>query len=371
MEIGLGVIGAGSFGLYALQQFLQTDGVRLVAMAATHREAARAVARRFGIETVLETDQLLSRDDVHLVYIATPPFLHFEQAMAALAAGKHVFCEKPLALSITQADHLVHEARSRGLLLVANLLQRYNPLADIVRQLIQQHVLGNLLHGYFENYAADEGLPPDHWFWDRKKSGGIFLEHGVHFFDLLSYWLGPGTVLAAQRTLRPPHNIEEQVQCTVRYGHSILFNFYHGFHQPSRMDRQELRLVFEQGDVTLYQWVPTCARVYALVDEAKTRELAELFRPARLGVLQVFSPKDRWCTGRHRPIDGFQLIELSYGQDVPKGRRYSELLRQVFADQLAWIRDPSHVRKLTEQESRDCVAMACAADQLASDSANP
>ena len=73
-------------------------------MAGTHREAARAAALRFGIPDIEEVDKLLERDDVDLVYIATPPFLHFPQAMAALEAGKHVICEKPLAMTVEQAD---------------------------------------------------------------------------------------------------------------------------------------------------------------------------------------------------------------------------------------------------------------------------
>ncbi|GIW92881.1 MAG: hypothetical protein KatS3mg110_0922 [Pirellulaceae bacterium] len=369
MEIGLGVIGGGNFGLYAVQQFLQVDGVRLVALAATHREAALAFARRFGIERVLELEQLLDHPQVDMVYIATPPFLHYPQALAALEAGKHVFCEKPLALNVAQADRLISEAHKRNLLVAANLLQRYNPVADAIQELIRRRVLGELLHGYFENYAADEGLPAEHWFWDRAKSGGIFVEHGVHFFDLLAYWLGSGTVVAAQRSLRPPLGLEEQVQCTVRYSGSVLFNFYHGFHQVGKMDRQELRLVFELGEVTLFEWIPTRARVYALLDEARTRQLVELFPRARLDVLQVYSAKDRVCTGRHRAVDGFQLIELHAGDGVTKGQRYCELLRAIFADQVAWVRDRSHRRRLTEQESRDALAMACEADRLACQSA--
>src|ERR1043166_7156595 len=96
-------------------------------------------------------------------------------------------------------------------------MQRYNPVFDMVRRLIDSRVLGEFLHGYFENYASDEGLPPEHWFWDREKSGGIFIEHGVHFFDLFNGWLGPGQVVAAQRTLRPGTNLEDQVNCTLRY----------------------------------------------------------------------------------------------------------------------------------------------------------
>jgi predicted dehydrogenase len=364
-DIELGVIGCGGFGLFALQHFAQVPGVKLVAMAGTHRQAAVAAAKRFGIPDIEDVEQLLERADVDLVYIATPPFLHHPQALAALRAGKHVICEKPLALSLEQAHEMIAEAHRHERLLVANLMQRYNPLADAVRQLIQSRALGDPLHGYFENYAADEGLPPDHWFWDREKSGGIFIEHGVHFFDLIASWLGQGTVLAAQRTLRPQSDVEEQVQCTVQYGPSMLMNFYHGFHQPGRLDRQELRLVFERGDVTLFEWVPTRVRIHAIADESATRTLCECFPGARLDVTQVYSPKDRECLGRHKPLDVYQMIELSLGEADLKMHRYGELLRAMLADQLAWIADRRHARRVTEQNGRDSLAMAVAADRLA------
>ncbi|MEX0936855.1 MAG: Gfo/Idh/MocA family oxidoreductase [Pirellulales bacterium] len=364
-EVGLGVIGCGGFGLFALQQFAQVPGVKLIAMAGTHREAALAAAKRFDIPLIDQPEEMLQRADLDLVYIATPPFLHYSQATAALAAGKHVICEKPLALNLQQADEMVGLARRNDLLLIANLMQRYNPMADAVRGLIESGALGEVLHGYFENYAADEGLPPGHWFWDPQKSGGIFVEHGVHFFDLLASWLGPGTVVAAQRTLRPTSGIEEQVQCTVQYGSSVLMNFYHGFHQPGRLDRQELKLVFERGDVTLQGWVPTQVRIRAIADEAATRTMCELFPDALLNVTQVYARGDRHCQGRHKPLDVYQMMELSTGDGPPKLHRYGELLRTMLVDQLAWLHDRDHPRRITEQNGRDSLAMAVVADALA------
>ena len=185
-QLGIGVIGCRGFGLFALQQFVQVPGVRLAGMAGTARPAALAAAQRYGLEDVVDVDRLLDLPAVDVVYISTPPFLHYEQSKLALAAGKHVICEKPLALTVEQADELVGLARRHDRLLVANLMQRYNPLFDIVGQVIDRRPLGEFLHGYFENYASDENLPPEHWFWDREKSGGIFVEHGVHFFDMLT-----------------------------------------------------------------------------------------------------------------------------------------------------------------------------------------
>jgi len=363
--IRIGVIGCGGFGLFALQHFTQIPGVKLVGMAGTHREAAYAAARRFGVPDIVEVEALVEQPDLDLVYISTPPFLHYPQAMAALRAGKHVICEKPLALNLEQADEMIATARERGLLLVADLMQRYNPLFDTVRRLIESKVLGELLHAYFENYATDEGLPPEHWFWDRSKSGGIFVEHGVHFFDLFEGWLGRGEVVAAQCSVRRGTTIEDQVQCTVRYGEGVHVNFYHGFHQPGRMDRQEMRLLFERGDVTLYEWVPTRVRIHAIADEKGTRDLCDLFPGARLDITTVYPPKDRACRGRNKSLDIYQMFDLHWGEGNYKMHIYGELLRSMFRDQWAWIRDRSHVRRITEENGRASLAMAVEADRLA------
>jgi predicted dehydrogenase len=364
-EVGLGVIGCGGFGLFALQQFVQVPGVHLVGMAGTARPAAEAAARRFGLDDVVDIEKLLALSAVDIIYISTPPFLHYEQAKLALTAGKHVICEKPLALTVEQADELIALARQQDRLLVANLMQRYNPLFDMVGQLIEKRPLGELLHGYFENYASDENLPAEHWFWDRDKSGGIFVEHGVHFFDMSAGWLGAGEVVAAQASRRHGKIIEDQVQCTVRYGQEVHINFYHGFTQSGRMDRQELRLIFERGDLQLHGWVPTYTRIHAIADESQTRTLCELFPGARLDVLAAYAPKDRKCAGHGHEYDVYQQFDLHWGEGRDKSRLYCELLRVFMTDQLAWIRDRSHVRKTTEQNGRDSVATACVADRLA------
>jgi predicted dehydrogenase len=248
-------------------------------------------------------------------------------------------------------------------------MQRYNGLFEVVRRLIESRVLGEFLHGYFENYASDEGLGADHWFWNRERSGGIFIEHGVHFFDLFAGWLGNGEVVSAQRNVRPGTEIEEQVNCTVRYPGGGLVNFYHGFTQASRMDRQEFRLLFERGDVTLEEWVPVRARVRAIADEDQTRRLLELFPGARLDVSNTYGGKDRAASGRHKTLDILQKIEISYDPGTKKLHCYGDLLRRMFGDQMAWVHDRKHRRAVTEENGRDSLAMAVEADRLAHRSA--
>lgn len=363
--VRLGVVGCGGFGWFALQQFAQVPGVQLAAMAGTHRPAAELAVRRFGIPNVGEVERLVADPQIELVYIATPPFLHYSQAMLALEAGKHVICEKPLAMNLDQADRMLSLARAKGRLLVANLMQRYNPVFHRVQSLIASEVLGAVLHGYFENYASDENLPPEHWFWDREKSGGIFIEHGVHFFDLFAGWLDEGEVVAARRSERPGTRIEDQVQCTVRYGSGVHVNFYHGFHQPGRLDRQAARLVFERGDVTLSGWVPTSVTIRGIVDEQSTRAMCDIFPGGVLDVTDHYGAAQRACRGRGKQLDVCQAIELRWGEGRQKLPLYCEVLRAMMQDQVQWIRDRQHARTITEENGRRSLALACDADRLA------
>ena len=88
-SLGVGILGFGGFAMFATQQFAQVPGVALRCIAGTHREASLACAERFGLENVERMEVLLARPDVQLVYIATPPFLHYAQAKAALPTRKY------------------------------------------------------------------------------------------------------------------------------------------------------------------------------------------------------------------------------------------------------------------------------------------
>ena len=133
------------------------------------------------------------------------------------------------------------------------------------------------MHGFFENYASDENLDANHWFWDETKSGGIFIEHGVHFFDMFSGWLGAGKVVNALQMQRPAvhSKITDRVQATVLYKEGTV-NFYHGFDQPKILDRQEMRLQFERGEITLYEWVPVKMKLHGLLQDEQLKFLKEM-----------------------------------------------------------------------------------------------
>ncbi len=360
------MLGGGAFGHYAVQELTRLPGVALVAMAETRREASQALARRLGIPLFKSAAELVKMEDVDWVYVATPPFLHREHVTAALAAGKHVLCEKPLALDLESADEMLRLAASKGVLLTTNLMQRYGAFFEPVRAIVQQGVLGTFLQGSFENYASDEGLHPDHWFWDPAKSGGIFVEHGVHFFDMLAGWFGEGRVVAAQRSVRAETGVEEQVNCTVRYPGGGLVTFYHGFTQPSLLERQAFRLSFERGDLLLEEWIPTSLRLHGIVDDEAARRVRALLPGASVEVRERYTGDAARKTIRHRAFQATQRIAV-VASGESKDARYAQALRALFSDQIRRLREPGYVSRLTEANGRASLAVAVEATRLAAE----
>lgn len=375
----VGLVGCGAFARFSMAQYRRLPDVCVASVADIDPAAAEWAAAELHSEP-RAPEALLTAPDIDLVYIATPPALHHRQASMALRAGKHVLVEKPLATTVADARALEEIAVREHLACVANLVERYNPLAHAIRRLIDSQILGNLVHGLFMNEAADEGLSREHWFWNRDMSGGIFIEHGVHFFDLVASWLGQGTVVSAARSLRPESGaetaaarkgghakrepVEEQVVCTCRYG-DVLFHYEHGFHQPSRMDRQEMRLVFERGEVRLFDWVPTHGELRGLVDDDAIGVLTEMLPGSVVHTVERYEGDRRRMRGRFQAFEATALVEIKFGLGLEKLELYGQVVRDLAADQIAWICDPGHVRNLTEADSAACVAMACDADRLA------
>lgn len=364
-QLTIGIIGAGGFAAFAGKAFSEVAGVRIVSVFDVDHAAAGRLASELGAVASTTINDLLANTSVALVYIATPPFLHYEQSKAALLAGKHVICEKPAALRTTEVEELQAIAVEKGRLYVVNLMQRYNPLYAVVKDIIDHRILGNFLHGFFENYASDGNLGPLHWFWDKAKSGGIFIEHGVHFFDLFSGWLGEGRVLSSLQLNRTgvPVDIVDRVQAVVLYEDGPV-QFYHGFDQPAILDRQEMRLQFERGDISLYGWVPVQMKLYALLQSQQLAALKEIMHHSSMVIAIDGSPSHK-TRGRGKEILYDAVVTIDYGNLQDKQERYKEMLKRLLRDQWNWVIDPTHCRLITDANAVESLRMAEQATKFA------
>ncbi len=150
-RLRLGLVGAGYWGEKLLRVFGELDGVRVQAVCDADPQRLAAVATR--ADTVTQLEELLRRDDVDAVLVATPPSSHYQLARQALDAGKHCWVEKPLAMRATEARELVESARRRGLTLFVDETFLYDPLLQRAKQWIDAGRLGELLHLSFQRLS--------------------------------------------------------------------------------------------------------------------------------------------------------------------------------------------------------------------------
>lgn len=359
MELCIGIAGAGNFARFAAQAFLSQPGIKIVGVIDKDEQAARQMANQLDAIAYTDYESFLACSLITLVYIATPPFLHYQQSKLALLAGKHVICEKPAALQSLQSEELSDLSRSLGLLYVVNLMQRYNSLYGIVKAIIEENILGGFLHGYFENYASDENLPADHWFWEDAKSGGIFIEHGVHFFDMFCGWIGEGKVVCALQLQRPGSagNMVDRVQTSVLFGNGLV-NFYHGFNQPEVLDRQEMRLQFEWGDITLNGWIPLKMKLHGLLQNGFLKRLHKIVGVYSLVHHNGEKQPTQKMNGRFSRMVFENHITMEYENVLGKQEVYREMLSAMINDQWKWIRDPKHIRIIDDSNAVQSLKMA-------------
>ena len=195
------VIGTGGRGTQDMRSVLELGKVVALCDTKADRLAnAAEIAKRDTPTTVADYRRVLDRKDVEAVVIATPPHLHAEMAVAALQAGKHVYCEKPVAITPESVLRVVRAAKASGKVFVAGQqLRSYKRLGDAVGK-IRAGAIGDVLmvkaQRHSETDLSHTGTSAD-WFFDVEKSGGYLIEMSVHNLDLCNWAVGATPVRAA------------------------------------------------------------------------------------------------------------------------------------------------------------------------------
>lgn len=266
--LGLGLVGAGGFAQFVLSAAADLPEVRVLTVTDTDPDRAERLANGCGAEVAEDTAAMLARDQVQAVIIATPPRTHADLAVQALTAGRHVFCEKPVALTEADADRVRAAVASSARAFVVDHVLRYNPILAGIIRLQEAGLLGSVQRFAFENDAADEDLPAGHWFWDETISGGLLLEHGVHFFDAAALLLAASPRRVQAIGGRRPDGRTDTVVCTVEHADGALASYAHGFSHPHRAERQMMRLDFGLAEARIHGWIPLRADLDVWADDA-------------------------------------------------------------------------------------------------------
>lgn len=192
-KLRMGIVGAGNiFRAEHVKPLLEHEEVELVAVCDVNQERAEKVAKEYGIPSVYsDYKELLLRDDIDLIDICTPNLYHSEISIAALNAGKHVFCEKPDAVNPEEAQKMADAAKANGKIMMAMRNNRFTPAARYLKRYIGEGNMGEIYTGRC-GWIRRRGIPgKGGWFTTKELSGGgPLIDLGVHFIDLAMWLMG-------------------------------------------------------------------------------------------------------------------------------------------------------------------------------------
>jgi len=237
-NIGIGVIGCGAIAQEAhLPNYAAHPKARLVALADIDNQRATEVAQRFGVPNVYtDYHQLLERDDIQAVSVCTPNYLHAQQTIEAAKAGKHILCEKPMAITIGEAEDMIKAVEGAGVQLMVGFTHRFYPFNEKARTLIAEGRIGRpytvrvrFAHrGPYTSWTAKSD-----WFFDTKHAGGgAILDMGIHALDIAHFVLGAEirTVAANLTTLAHDIQAEDTAVMSLEFSNGCLGYIETGWH---------------------------------------------------------------------------------------------------------------------------------------------
>lgn len=188
--VRLAILGAGTIGTIHALASLEAPEARVTRIWSRSPQHAARLAERVGAATAATVDEAVSAADVDAVIVATPTFVHEEQALSAITAGKHVICEKPLARDLAAAERIVAAAERAGVQLHVGHVARFFP--EFAR-LHEEVLAGRVGAPAVVRMSRMAGFPhgADDWHNRPEASGGVILDMGIHDLDWLLWTLGP------------------------------------------------------------------------------------------------------------------------------------------------------------------------------------
>jgi predicted dehydrogenase len=209
--LGVAIWGAGWVSGEHLKAYLKNPNVRVVAIGSLTKEEARAKARQVGVECDVydDLDEMLRRDDLHIVSITTPHSLHVDNLVKVAEAGKHALIEKPLATSAVELERAYEVVARTGIKTLVGFELHWNPYARMLRGLVDDGTLGDIV--YLEaGYFSEQGpwWPGFKWGITKKHGGTVISVAGCHAVDWLCSFGGEVAEVFAYHTRRNRRDYE-------------------------------------------------------------------------------------------------------------------------------------------------------------------
>lgn len=255
-----GIAGAGFISDYHIQG-LQQAGASVVCIGSRTLERAQEKAHQFGVpEATSDVEQMLRRDDLDLVVIATPDVTHEELALIAIEAGRPILLQKPMARTAAAAARILKEAERARVLLMVSFMHRYFEEVSLLQEMLGRGELGRILTVRQRN--ATPGADWASWFYDAEQSGGVVAQLGVHGIDLLRLLFGEiqavmavSSITESHRTLadgtRIPVHTSDSATALYRLEHGVIASHEMSYREVAGTDRFRMEVYGERGTAWL------------------------------------------------------------------------------------------------------------------------
>lgn len=221
------------------------EGVELVAVADQYAEKAALFAGEFGARPYGGLTEMLDSETLDIVDVCLPTHLHRAATVEAARAGKHVFCEKPMALTVEDADAMIEETKKAGVQLMIGHCIRFWPEYALLKQYVDDGTLGSLLSINLTRYGEFPSWSTDNWLADESLSGGGVLDMHIHDTDFILYLLGAPKSLSSWGTVdgRGPGHVFTTLQYSGCVAH-----LEGGWNLPTKTPfKMMFRAIFERG----------------------------------------------------------------------------------------------------------------------------
>ncbi len=208
---GFGVIGAGFIGGVHGDAIIGLDNAKLIACADPVEAAAKNFAESKGCDYYTDVDEMLRRDDIDVVTIATPSGMHAEAAVAAAQAGKHALVEKPLDITLDRIDQILEAHDKAGTTVGCIFNGRFYPTAQLFKKAADEGRFGRITFGlaYGPWWRSQEYYDKGGWKGTWKlDGGGAYMNQGIHTVDMLQWLMGPVKRVRAQVDMLAHVNVE-------------------------------------------------------------------------------------------------------------------------------------------------------------------
>lgn len=183
----VGFIGCGGIARHHATRMKQLKNARIVAVSDVVESAAQSFAVDFGGTPYTDYRKLLRQGDVDAVWVCTPTFQHPAPVIAAAKAGKHIFCEKPMALKLADAERMAEACKKAEVRFTLGFVRRFDTQWGALKRVIQSNAVGRPVIWRF----AAGGRPANPWYRDVHKGGGPLIDGAIHNYDFMLQIFGP------------------------------------------------------------------------------------------------------------------------------------------------------------------------------------